>query len=216
MALNLHLSASDSSSWLIMTLWWLHDDFMMTSWWLHDGIRLHTTAQACRLLFSSSQLMPASLFSCTDTRQNNLITRLCFICYTVHNFCCFLPAWYSQNTCRHNTTGEDSNKSKSLSCCVQLWGSDLWSYIKNKQCQWFKNIWQKLSLYSCPCLKLTRQLSKQCLVSQRFSTRSVCFIIYLNIYPWYLAIIYILLLITDGLARGSEGRRSPHRISARD
>ena len=63
--------------------------------------------------------MPASLFSCTDTRQNNLITRLCFICYTVHNFCCFLPAWYSQNTCRHDTTGEDSNKSKSLSCCVK-------------------------------------------------------------------------------------------------
>ena len=62
---------------------------------------LYTRAQACRLLFSSSQLMPASLFSCTDTRQNNLITRLCFICYTVHNFCCFLPAWYSQNTFRH-------------------------------------------------------------------------------------------------------------------
>ena len=76
-----------------------------------------TTAQACRLLFSSSQLMPASLFSCTDTRQNNLITRLCFICYTVHNFCCFLPAWYSQNTCRHDTTVEGLNKSTSLSCC---------------------------------------------------------------------------------------------------
>ena len=90
----------------------------------------YTTAQACRLLFSSSQLMPASLFSCTDTRQNNLITRLCFICYTVHNFCCFLPAWYSQNTCRHDTTGEDSNKSISLSCCaLSIWIYHLLCYI---------------------------------------------------------------------------------------
>ena len=97
----------------------------------------YTTAQACRLLFSSSQLMPASLFSCTDTRQNNLITRLCFICYTVHNFCCFLPAWYSQNTCRHDTTGEDSNKSTSLSFCAHVLYNSCMHYLhfKKNNCQ---------------------------------------------------------------------------------
>ena len=90
-----------------------------------------TTAQAFRLLFSSSQLMPASLFSCTDTRQNNLITRLCFICYTVHNFCCFLPAWYSQNTCRHrhNSGRLEQIYKLELLCLGQVWRIILNSYL---------------------------------------------------------------------------------------
>ena len=100
-------------------------------------VMCYTTAQACRLLFSSSQLMPASLSSCTDTKQNNLITRLCFNCYTVHNFCCFLPAWYSQNTCRHDTTGEDSNKSSSLSCCGYDHHFQCYQYLYKQQLHCF-------------------------------------------------------------------------------